>query len=228
MTSFLYLGPSAAARDIELLKREGITMLLVIRNTQTANARLLSGNKVAAQLGIQSAAVDVEGNQELIAAFPKAVNIINNHLIWSYRQSLNTPNFPPGKVLVFCESGNERSAAVVVAYLMNTFGADIVTAVQYVTAQRFCVALDDAMKYLLHTYQDILQAQRGVSSAPVAPPVNHAPNTQRYLLVPNQPMKRGREEAAIDEDDDMDLDYDDDRERFAGRQSFTPFEDREN
>ena len=75
---FLYLGPSSAARDLDFLRREGITLLLVIRNTMTAAVRLLSGEKVATELGIQAAAVDVAGNQELIAAFPRACKIINH------------------------------------------------------------------------------------------------------------------------------------------------------
>ncbi|KUJ16804.1 phosphatases II [Mollisia scopiformis] len=219
---FLYLGPSSSARDIESLRAEGITMLLVIRNTMTAQASLLSGEKVAKQLGIQSAAVDVAGNQELIAAFPRATKTINDHLISSYRRlacdddAQNGRN-TWGKVLVFCESGNERSAAVVAAYVMSTFALDMVTALQYVQSQRFCVAYDDGLKNLLQAYDDILSARRSVSRGTSAAP-----------QVPATQAKRRRDDVDEDEDMDMgtmDVDRADDMERFAGRSSYAPFLD---
>lgn len=219
--TFLHLGPSSSARDLEALRAEGITLLLVIRNTMTAQASLLSGDKVARQLGIQSAAVDVAGNQELIAAFPRATKIINDHLISAYRALARTDDDQTnrktwGKILVFCESGNERSAAVITAYLMQMFGLDMVSAIQYVQSQRFCVAFDDGLKNLLQAYDDILGAKRSVSRASSAVP---------------QPVvsKRSRDDVE-DEDDDMDMgDTDaarsDDVARFSGRTAFAPFLD---
>ncbi|OTA30446.1 hypothetical protein BTJ68_10087 [Hortaea werneckii EXF-2000] len=68
-----------------------------------------------------------------------------------------------GKVLVFCESGNERSAAVVAAYLMEVHAdVDFIKAMQLVQAQRFCVNFDDGIKRLLQGYWDILCARRQV------------------------------------------------------------------
>lgn len=220
--SFMYLGPSSSARDAEALSKAGITMLLVIRNTMTAQASLLSGEKMARQLGIESAAVDVAGNQELIAAFPRAVDIINDHLIRSYRRLAKPDDARAGrnawgKVLIFCESGNERSAAVVAAYLMKTFALDIVKALQYIQAKRFCVAYDDGLKNLLQAYDDILGAQRAVSRGNSTTP---------------QPIiwKVPKRQRAMDDDDDDDMHMDggtkaDDIERFDGRTSFAPFHD---
>ena len=82
---FLYLGPSTAAKDAEFLKREGITLLLATRNAKTALASLCSGDKIARQLGIASESIDTAGNQELIAAFPRVVKCINDHLLAVYR-----------------------------------------------------------------------------------------------------------------------------------------------
>lgn len=67
--AFLYLGPSSAARDGKFLKEQGITMLLVIRDTATASSGLLSGQRIAKELGIVSKAIDVQGTQELIHSF---------------------------------------------------------------------------------------------------------------------------------------------------------------
>ncbi|KAE8447744.1 hypothetical protein EG329_010138 [Mollisiaceae sp. DMI_Dod_QoI] len=223
--TFLYLGPSSSARDLEALRTEGITLLLVIRNTMTAQASLLSGERVARQLGIESAAVDVAGNQELIAAFPRAAKIINDHLISSYHRlarenDTQTGRSTWGRVLVFCESGNERSAAVVAAYLMHMFGLDMVAAIQYVQSQRFCVAFDDGLKNLLQAYDDIMRARRTVTRGNSAAP--------HSIMV--QPGKRRRHEVD-DEDEDMDMGDGsdstrfDDMDRFAGRSAFAPFLD---
>lgn len=217
---FLYLGPSAATRDIDALKREGITMLLVIRNTMTAAARLLSGERVANQLKIVATAVDVDGNTELIAAFPRAIKIINDHLISAYRQrnfgGLDVPNTtsppPSGKVLVFCESGNERSAAVIAAYIMAMHDLDVVGAIQFIQSQRFCVAFDDGLKNLLYNYQQLLEARKSVSAG-------HA-----QLRAPNVGAKRARDDS-VEEDTYMDLDDASDRERFRGRGGFAAFYD---
>jgi hypothetical protein len=219
---FLYLGPSSATRDLDFMRREGITMLLVIRNTMTAAASLLSGDKVARELGIQAAAVDVAGNQELIAAFPRACRIINDHLISIFRQSMpNNTMYPrstavSGKVFVFCESGNERSAAVVAAYLMNMYGLDLISAIQYVQSQRFCVAFDDGLKNLLLNYEELLNAQRCVSAASSTAQIQHGANQAK--------PKRRRDETS---DDEMEISLDDldDEERFGGRGGFVPFKD---
>ncbi|RDL35785.1 uncharacterized protein BP5553_06397 [Venustampulla echinocandica] len=222
--SFLYLGPSSAARDIDYLRSEGITMLLVIRNTTTAQARLLGGEKVANQLGIQAAAVDVEGNPQLIAAFPAAIKIINDHLISIYRQNMfkaqnRHDHIRPiqGKVLVFCETGNERSTAVIAAYLMNMYYMDLVTTIQYIQSHRFCIALDDGLKNLLLSYHDLLQARKAVAGA-AAPWLDFGRG--------NKPAsKRGRDEVDDNNVDDMDTMTLDDIERFDNRAGFVPFRD---
>lgn len=221
---FLYLGPSAAARDINYLRSEGITLLLVIRNTTTAQARLLSGEKVAKQLGIETLAVDVQGNQGLIVALPWAVKIINDHLISFYRQNTLDVQNQDGhthpaqaKVLVFCETGNERSAAVIAAYLISMYQMDLVTAVQYMQCRRFCIALDDGLKHLLLSFHNILQARKAVASATAM---------QVDFDRGKSPMaKRGRDEMVDNDADNGDPMDEDDLERFGNRAGFVPFYD---
>ena len=172
---FLYLGPMSAAKDRDFLQREGITMVIAVRNTMSAQARLL-GSKAAQELGIDTKMIDVAGNQELIAAFPRAIEAINSHLSAMYRQDqarrtqaaatgqtcLQTTL---GRVLVFCESGNERSATLVTAYIMAMYATDLIKAIQIVQAQRFAVAFDDSLRNLLLTYDMILKAKRDVVQA---------------------------------------------------------------
>ncbi|TVY23968.1 Serine/threonine/tyrosine-interacting protein A [Lachnellula hyalina] len=223
--SFLHLGPSSAARDITYIQTQGITMLLVIRDSRSANARLLSGEKIARQLGIEAAAIDVADYQELIAAFPRAIQTINNHLISEYRK--HNPSglrqgtksrTPWGKVLVFCESGNERSAEVVAAYLMSMYRLDLIAAIQYIQTRRFCVAFDDSMKNLLLNYQQLLEARRSVAGATLTQTVLNGTNNG----ISQSKAKRGREEVEIN-DEGMDLDDADDEARFMGRTTFVPF-----
>jgi serine/threonine/tyrosine-interacting protein len=215
---FLYLGPFIALKNYEFLRNEGITLLLVIRDTMIATARILSGNKAAKELGIEALAVDVSGNQQLIAAFPRAIKTINDHLISKYESKPvdgeplgpNSRMITRGKVLVFCESGNERSATVIAAYIMAMYNVDMVTAVQYLQSARFCVAIDDALKHLLLTHQEILEAQKATQT-----PDNQF--SSRIIL------KRGRDD--MDEDVEMNEDHGDGNERFSGRHGFQPFHD---
>ena len=189
---FLYLGPFPTAKDGAFLRSEGITMVVAIRNTLSAQANLLT-SKTAEKLGVEAATVDVRGNQELIAAFPRATNLINAHLSRLYQHdvdrylaqhnSLHRPlqlpqQFPlspfrastPGKVLLYCESGNERSAAVAAAYVMDMYALDLVGAIQLLQNQRFCVGFDDDMKNLLYAYADLLVAKRDVARSRAVTP----------------------------------------------------------
>lgn len=215
---YLYLGPQSSAKDIDYLKAEGITLLLVVRNTMSAQAQFMSGQRAADQLGIEHAAIDVAGNQELIAAFPRATKVINDHLIAKYYERARSDDAHNGittwgKVLVFCETGNERSAAVVAAYIMTMYGQGMIMAAQYVSSSRFCVAYDDGLKHLLQAYEDILGARTSVSRSHLAAPKG----------------KRRLRDDDSDEEMEMGTEWDstkrDDFERFSGRAAFAPFRD---
>jgi len=202
-------------------------MLLVIRDASMVQSKFLSGEKAATELGIEASAIDVTGNTQLIAAFPRAIDVINDHLVrvFQHRRQNGDSNIT-GKVLVFCESGNERSATVVAAYLMHMFGLNEVEAIQYVQTQRFCVAFDDGLKHLLRAYADILRAKSNVSVS-IEELGGAEMMVQRQRDVSMTRAKRGRDEV---EDDDNRMDVDggtmrDDEERFGRRSAFVPFRD---
>ncbi|KAL8807188.1 MAG: hypothetical protein Q9182_000870 [Xanthomendoza sp. 2 TL-2023] len=229
---FLFLGPIAAARDANFLRDKGITMLLAVRDIKSVNANLLS-SRVALVLGIPCSTVDTSGNQELIAAFPRGIEIINAHLSDMYKQSQFTSATgtasAPGKVLVFCESGNERSAAMVVAYVMAMYSMDVVKAIQVVQAQRFAIAFNDSLKRLLETYDSILQAKRDVAQSRRQSECGN-PSPGLSPPTPFQGMMRKRSKRNLDDayDDEMDVDgqvmpYDE--ARFAKREGAAPFMD---
>ena len=222
----IYLGPMSAARDRDYLQREGITMVMAIRDTKSAQARLL-GSKAATALGIENITLDVAGNQELIAAFPRAIHIISRHIssssppnpgLWnvtSERPSTDTQPMPR-KILLYCESGNERSASVAAAYIMAKYARDFISAIQIVQAHRFCVSFDDALKFLLQTYDSILQAKKDTGSRDTT--------SGQDVGQAKTSIKRNLEEAL---DDEMELDgnFTIDEGRFEGREIYAPFSD---
>ncbi|KAI1650475.1 phosphatases II [Daldinia loculata] len=235
---FLYLGPSSIARDRQWLLKTGITMLLAARDSQMAVMHLMAPSKVAQELGIQLECVDVSGYNELIRAFPSAVRTINDHMLNVFRgqrisntqmqvedgkMAIPHEKFQRGKVLVFCETGNDRSASVVVAYLMSVFGMSMIESCQFVHFKRFCVSLNDDLRFVLKSYEDLLSAQRTVHRHEL-----DCRSTQTNGASSNvQKLKRGIE-ATFDEDEEMGesgesiaLDHD----RFLDRERFVPFVD---
>ncbi|KAH3151354.1 hypothetical protein KXV81_002244 [Aspergillus fumigatus] len=159
---FLYLGPVSCLKDKAWLAQEGFTLLLAIRNKRSAQARLVSGEKVGAELGIEADAVDVMDNQELISAFPYAIRRINDHLV-SCGPAVHSN--APKKIFVFCESGNERSATVVIAYLMVMLNLNMAVASHLVQLRRFCICVEEPLRELLASFQSILDAKRDVYKA---------------------------------------------------------------
>ncbi|KAJ9144806.1 Phosphatases II [Coniochaeta hoffmannii] len=211
--SFLYLGPASVARDRAFLRQHGITMLLAARDTRQAAARLLSVSRSASELGISSATVDVSGRAELISAIPLAVGEINSHLLTRGGR---------GKVLVCCETGNERSAALVAAYVMTMYDADLVRVLQFIHYRRFCANFDDDIKFLLRSYGDIVMARRMVNGFP---PRQENDAARRYGGgAGGKKGKRGIGEASVDEEDEENQGPESDSQRFRGRH-LTPFVD---
>ncbi|MCJ1340742.1 hypothetical protein MMC09_006038 [Bachmanniomyces sp. S44760] len=251
---FLYLGPVSMARNGKFLQSEGITMILAVRTKLSARLGLLR-SKVAEDLGLETMIIDVADSQGLISSFSQAAGAINHHLLSKFRdmtsvnpdiriaaenvkrqdwdmphRSPESPGQPtlPGKILVYCESGNERSSIVMAAYMMSMYSLDLVSAIQLIQSQRFCVIFDDAAKTLLQSYQNILEAKRDV--------VRFNLHSEMKTLGPWKEgfsiyEAKGRlNKRSIDDthDDDMDLESDVenyDRGRFQSRGEVAPFLD---
>ena len=213
---YLYLGPMTAAKDEAWLRKEGITCILSIRQKGAFESRLMNGAlRKAQELGIEHHTVDLTGNQELIHSFPHTTSFVYGHV----SQTLQTTG-QLGKVLVFCESGNERSAGVVAAYLMEAHeDVDYIKAMQLCQAQRFCVNFDDGMKRVLQSYWDILCARRAVAAQADGTPDQNAATT-------GTPGGASKAKRGLERDDDEDMDGvdEDDMERFGSR-TFAPFVD---
>ncbi|RGP80541.1 hypothetical protein FLONG3_1375 [Fusarium longipes] len=220
LVDFLYLGPNSAAKDHEWLRQEGITMFLVVRDSRMAGTKLNGVEKAAQALGITLLYVNLEGYDQLIPAFSSAIRAINDHLLSIYHQQANEvtqdgamktdpSKFQRGKVLITCETGNDRSAALAAAYIMAVFGKDMITTVQFISVSRFCCVFDEDVKRKLQSWEDILRARSQVGSQ-VTTPQKH---TKRQI------------DDYFNGDDEMEDYVAPDQDRFEGRGSFVPFVD---
>jgi len=224
--SFLQLGPIIAAKDKAYLQKAGITMVLGVQPKGVIGARVTaSAFKAAEELRLEKAAVEVRGNKDLISIFPRAAEIINSHLVAMHRcVQVGAAPAREGNVLVFCESGNDKSAAVVAAYLIETYdNIDLVKAIQMCCHSRFCCNFSDEIKQILSIYHELVLAKRSIQADSQLRPAEI-----RFGGIRHQPSNDGagskRQRCPEVEDDDMDVDGDDadDLERFRGRSS-TPF-----
>lgn len=231
---FLALGPSSCLRDREFLQTHGFTLLLAIRNTHSAYARLVSGENAAADLGILADTIDVLDNQELISTFPKAIRRINDHLAGVDLLPNANPsmtNDPPQtkKVLVFCESGNERSAGVVIAYIMAMLNMDTAHATRMIQQRRFCISIDEPMTRILLSFESILAAKRDVEHTRRA---NIQTGAATLAPPPIPPVMLAKKRSFADrqfEDIQMagcEMDIDDDAGSLLNRKPMAPFQDR--
>ena len=231
---FLALGPSSCLREREHLRSQGFTLLLGIRNTHSAHARLVSGDKAAADLGILADTVDVLDNQELISTFPRAIRRINDHLAGidvapSGISAMQIHSSQPRKVLVFCESGNERSAGVVIAYIMAMLNMDTAHAKAMAQQRRFCVSIDDPMAQILFSFESILAAKRDVERTRRA---NIQTGATTLAPPPIPPVMLAKKRSFADrqfEDTrmaDCEMDVDDDVASLLDRKPVAPFQDR--
>ncbi|KAF2732923.1 phosphatases II [Polyplosphaeria fusca] len=226
---WLWLGPFFAAKDKNFLTREGITMILAIQSKDNS----LKGAILAGQnLNLEVGTVDAADSFNLIRNFSRATNTINRHMARIRQTSMRNGSFQSGKILVFCESGNEKSAAIVAAYLMETMSEfDYVKAMQVCQAQRFCVNFDDSIKNLLRSHWDIVSARRMVANSrstllESTALKNRIQNVEEELKNSTvQQHKRSIDDTMSDEDTNMDEGLNPtDLLRFTGRDN-TPFQD---
>ena len=187
----------------------------------------------AGQVCMEVRSIEAYNFYDLTSKLAEAASIISTHVARVRQHRLETTGQATfGKVLVFCESGNEKSAAVVAAYLMQTLeNIDHIRAMQIVQAQRFCVNFDDILKNILRSFWDIVQARRSIAALAQTSQQTSSSNAhaQSGLLPLPPPMKQKRGiEDTRDDDDDTDMENGteaSDALRFSGR-DVTPFQDR--
>lgn len=217
---FLYLGPMSMVRDHAFLKEHGITMLLDVRDASMAALGSVSIVKAAAELNLETQSVNLANTQDLILNFPGCIQKINDHVLRFNTAASRNPKdsrYMPGKVMVVCQTGNDRSASIVAAYIMAMYGCDVIHAVQFVNGQRFCTNFDEPTKNLLLSYEELLEATMMTRAAGERDAVALS---QRGGAYPSNTKKRGIDET-LEGEEDGDLDMD--RARFGNRSDYAPF-----
>lgn len=219
--SFLYLGPFAAARDEKFLRDNGITMVMPVRHVPRGSIpsplTTIGATAATRALGIPVDPIDVASDEQLPGIFPFAVRKINDHILSRYATALHqmsrSADVPhDAKILVICETGNERSALVVAAYLMAMYGQDLVTSLSFLSMRRFSISYDEAQKRHLATWGDLLRAHRDVAQSGCRQQL--AQQKRRIADI------GGDEDVEVVGQEDMD-----DETRFGSR-TFVPFADR--
>ncbi|KAF9403906.1 hypothetical protein BGX21_007475 [Mortierella sp. AD011] len=149
----IFLGPYSATRNLDELKRAGITHIITLWDI--SESRILKVHHPEhfkyLQLEISDAAT-----QNLITLFPSVKQFID--------QAILEEN---GKVLVNCMSGISRSPAFVVAYLMEATGMEYEVVYRYVQNKRFCMNPNPGFRHQLEEYGPIYTAIKAVGSQPV-------------------------------------------------------------
>uniref|UniRef100_A0AAR2L163 Serine/threonine/tyrosine interacting protein n=1 Tax=Pygocentrus nattereri TaxID=42514 RepID=A0AAR2L163_PYGNA len=133
----LFLGPYSAAMKskLSLLERQGITHIVCVR--QNIEANFIKPNF---PLKFRYLVLDIADNpvENIIRHFPVVSSL------W---------------VLVHGNAGISRSAALVIAYLMETFGVKYRDAFSHVQERRFCINPNVGFVHQLQEYEAIYLAR---------------------------------------------------------------------
>lgn len=223
---YISIGPVSIVRNHDWVRQHNVTMVVVVRDARMAATRLLSVDKASEACAFEYYYVNVESWFRLIHDLPEIIHNLNSHMLRVHNTPLphgSPPDAPPrvGNILVTCDTGNDRSAAIVAAYIMAMFSTTMFKAVQFISIQRFCCTFDEEIKRMLQTWEDILRAKAFVSA--------HADNATTQATSQIRNSKRGVDDMmAVDCDmDDGGVRLDSDVDRFVGRETFVPFMDTE-
>ncbi|XP_011140771.1 serine/threonine/tyrosine-interacting protein isoform X2 [Harpegnathos saltator] len=143
----LFLGPySAASRSkLDSLLEHGITHIVCVRQDIEANFIRPNFPDKFKYLVLNIADTATEN---IIQHFQNVKTFID--------EGLNSG----GQVLVHGNAGISRSAALVLAYLMETYGLSQIQAYAIVQQRRFCINPNEGFMTQLREYEPIYQAQK--------------------------------------------------------------------
>ncbi|XP_012260396.1 serine/threonine/tyrosine-interacting protein-like isoform X2 [Athalia rosae] len=143
----LYLGPysSASRAKLETLLERGITHIVCVR--QDIEAHFIRPNFPDR---FQYLVLDIADTvtENIIQHFQKVKTFIDDALDSG------------GRVLVHGNAGISRSAALVLAYVMETYGLTQRKAYEIVQQRRFCIIPNEGFMAQLREYEPIYQAQK--------------------------------------------------------------------
>ncbi|MEE6493636.1 hypothetical protein FKM82_016905 [Ascaphus truei] len=142
----LFLGPysSVMKSKLSVLQKYGITHIICIRQSIEANFIKPNFQQLFRYLVLDIADNPIEN---IIRFFQMTKEFIDG--------SLQTG----GKVLIHGNAGISRSAALVIAYIMETFGIKYRDAFTYVQERRFCINPNAGFVHQLQEYEAIYLAK---------------------------------------------------------------------
>ncbi|KAA8916020.1 hypothetical protein TRICI_001835 [Trichomonascus ciferrii] len=144
----VWLGPLGMSRNEDFLVQNNIRVLVSLMDPRANMHRFMNHPEISFHYFDPGDRITT--SLALVSQFDKINSIIDNAL----QNNVG--------VMIFCESGNDKSATVCAAYVMHRLAYDYVAAIQYVQSKRFSISLDDANKYVLLTYNDLRAAKRDV------------------------------------------------------------------
>ncbi|CAL1149406.1 unnamed protein product [Cladocopium goreaui] len=145
----LWLGPFGAARDQEFLKRVHITDALVVRAPE--EARIICPKYPDF---IHYEVLECRDNpfENIIRFFPNVKQLLDGVLARG------------GRILVHGNAGMSRSAALVVAYVMEKFNLPSDQAHTYVLTRRHCISINEGFRNQIREYEMLHRVQLQINS----------------------------------------------------------------
>ncbi|EER02499.1 Serine/threonine/tyrosine-interacting protein, putative, partial [Perkinsus marinus ATCC 50983] len=137
----LYLGPFGCARDLDVVRRVGITHIVVVRSVE--ESRFLREKFV--DDGIRYLTIDARDSpfENMIRHFKPVSEFINSVLSSS----------PSHKILVHGNAGLSRSSTLVAAYIIARYGLSTDETLAYILTRRHCCAPHEGFKNQLREYE---------------------------------------------------------------------------
>mmetsp|Transcript_25792 Transcript_25792/g.58756 ORF Transcript_25792/g.58756 Transcript_25792/m.58756 type:complete len:202 (+) Transcript_25792:103-708(+) len=145
----LWLGPFGAARDQDFLKRANITDALVVRAPE--EARIIAPK--------YPEFIHYEVLECRDSPFENIIRFFT-----AVKQYLDLVLGRGGRVLVHGNAGMSRSAAFVVAYVMETFNLSADLAHHYVLTRRHCISINDGFRNQIREYEMLHKVQSQINS----------------------------------------------------------------
>jgi serine/threonine/tyrosine-interacting protein len=145
----VWLGPFGSAKDLNFLQQARITDVLVVRAPE--EARILKPKFPEA---IRYEVLECIDNpfESIIRFFPLVKQLIDSVLARD------------GRILVHGNAGMSRSAALVIAYIMQTFSLPADTAHQYVLTRRHCISINEGFRNQLREFEMMCRVQAQVAT----------------------------------------------------------------
>lgn len=162
----LWLGPFGSARDQEFLRRANITDALVVRAPE--EARIIAP-KYPDLIKYEILQCRDSPFENIIQYFP------------AVKQLLDVVLGRGGRILVHGNAGMSRSAAFVVAYVMERFNLSSDMAHHYVLTRRHCISINEGFRNQIREYEMLHKVQSQINSG-LFGPSQAAPHGQKRTL----------------------------------------------